>query len=110
MSEADKIYTLSKTRAIELVKTYGPKALFKLLSSNWTGLLQTGSEMYTDHITRKTLEEERETFMAIKNAVLEFLRHIESKDIRIVQGAFNSSAAFTTMFQSAALLAIPLVC
>ncbi|KAK5188245.1 hypothetical protein LTR47_011864 [Exophiala xenobiotica] len=44
--------------------------------------------------------------MEIKAALPKLLDIIESKEIRVVQGAFNSTPAFITTFQSTALLSI----
>jgi hypothetical protein len=48
--------SISKDQAIEILRTHEPKVLFNILSSNYGGVLQVGSVVYTDCAIRKTAE------------------------------------------------------
>jgi hypothetical protein len=52
-------------QATELLKKCGPEILFKILTANYGGLLQTGSAVYTDYKTRDALEEQRPAFLSL---------------------------------------------
>jgi len=74
--------------------------------------LQIGSALYTDHVTRQTLrqshKDQQEAFRNLKKAIPDLISLVKSKEIRVVQGAFNSGPLFTTAFQSVAALQIAL--
>jgi hypothetical protein len=108
MTEPGTITRLTKDQVHEFIRTYGLEAFFLRLSNNsqTLGLL---SQVYTDYRTRQTSAEQTTTFNAFRDALPKLLDIIEAKEIRVVHGAFNSSAAFTAVSQSAALAAIPAV-
>ncbi|KUJ09084.1 uncharacterized protein LY89DRAFT_788490 [Mollisia scopiformis] len=108
MEHTTTINSLSKMEAFVLLKKYGPEALLKAVSKNYVGLAQTISGVFTDHNARQTFEEQRKVYEAINKAIPELLKLIESKEIRVVQNAFNSTPAFVSVFQSTALIAIGL--
>ncbi|KAH8894021.1 hypothetical protein GQ53DRAFT_821142 [Thozetella sp. PMI_491] len=101
------ISSLTREEASRLIRKYGNKGINFL----WTcagDVLQTGSQLYTDSAARGAHAQQQEAFKALKNAIPEFLNIIESKEIHVIHNSFNSSSAFTTAFQSTALVAIPL--
>jgi hypothetical protein len=100
--------SLSKDQTKELLRKYGLEVLFDILARNYTGLLQTGSAVYTDCVARQAFEEQRQAFQVFKKAIPELINRVESKEIRVAEGAFNSAPPFTTAFQSIAALGIVL--
>ncbi len=94
--------SISKDRAIEILRTHRPKVLFNILSSNYRGVLQVGSAVYTDYAIRKTAEQQRKAFEAFEKfmpkAMLELINLVQSKENRVPEGAFNSLPHFTTAF------------
>jgi hypothetical protein len=109
MSVSPVFASLNNDQAKELLIKHGPKILFDTLTKNYGGLLQTGSSLYTDYKTRQGIEEQHQALEAFKEALPKLINLIESMEIRVPPGAFNSSPYFTTAFQSVAALGTVLI-
>ncbi|KAF9774988.1 hypothetical protein IL306_006949 [Fusarium sp. DS 682] len=89
--------TLTRKRAIDLVRTWGPVAIstfYARAASLKEGKAWTQQEM---------------TFREMQEAIPKLLAHIEQKEIRLVPNAFNSTPDFIAYFQTAAMGAVPLI-
>jgi hypothetical protein len=103
------IKSLTRGEFKDKLKKYGLPALCWLFTGDFYEKLKTGSQLYTDFTARQTHGEERKAAEEFRETLPKIVELIESKEIRVVPDAFNSSAAYTAMFQSAALVAISLV-
>lgn len=94
---APMILSLTPEAAKQIVRRYGLQTALLALEV-WRG--------YRDGRASKQQEQ---AFKTMDDAIPRLLNSVESKEIRIVPGAFNSSAAFTAKLQTAALISISLV-
>jgi hypothetical protein len=90
----------------DLLQRCGVERLFNLLFGGVSGLAMTGSSLHTDRRTRQAAEAQRLAAEDFRRALPQLLRVVQSKEVRIVQGAFNSTPAFIDLFTCAALLGI----
>ncbi|RKK69597.1 hypothetical protein BFJ71_g17722, partial [Fusarium oxysporum] len=58
---------------------------------------------------RRASRQQEQTYQEIRDALPQSLNSIQAREIRVVPNAFNSTPAFLTYFQAAALGSIPLV-
>ncbi|KIL90099.1 hypothetical protein FAVG1_06837 [Fusarium avenaceum] len=80
-----------------------------LVIRNGPSALKELNEMATRYEEGRAHSQQRKTFKEIQEALPKLLKLIEQKDIRVVQNAFNSTPAFVTTFETAAIAAIPLL-
>ncbi|RSL79877.1 hypothetical protein CDV31_017169, partial [Fusarium ambrosium] len=108
MTNLDIIQSLGQEQLTDLIKKYGAQALKALLRQKALEAAGLGSQVYTDYVARQAYAEQGEAFKELGKAATEFSKRLQSKEIRIVHEAFNSSSVFTIAFQSAAVVAISL--
>jgi hypothetical protein len=94
-----------------ILQTLSKEAVRQLLLPFLAGGAQLGSSLWTDHKTRLAAAKHAEAAEAVRKiaAKLEvdipkILDNIESREVRIIKNAFNSSAAYTNGFMRAAIV------
>ncbi|KAI9041898.1 uncharacterized protein KD926_006444 [Aspergillus affinis] len=90
------IASLTREAAAGLIQRHGSEAVIAALRA-WVQY-NSGRSSNLGH---------EEAMKQAKNAIPSFLNNIESNDLRVIPGAFNSSPEFIAMFQAEALVAIP---
>ncbi|KAJ9301214.1 hypothetical protein DTO271G3_1349 [Paecilomyces variotii] len=90
------ISSLTREAAKQLVKDIGPVV--------WAGV-----QLWNLYRDGKASEQQQQAFKAMEDTVPKLLDRVESKEIRVVPGAFNSSDGYIAKFQTAALVSIALV-
>ncbi|KAL4809829.1 hypothetical protein BDV18DRAFT_49720 [Aspergillus unguis] len=88
--------SLTREAAATLIQQHGAEAV--------TAALRAWAEYKSGRSSNLGHEE---AMKQAKNAIPSFMNNIQSNDVRIVPGAFNSSSAFIAMAQAQALVAIP---
>ncbi|KAH8433971.1 uncharacterized protein LDX57_011607 [Aspergillus melleus] len=90
------IASLTREAAAVLIQRHGSEAVIAALRA-WAQY-NSGRSSNLGH---------EDAMKQAKNAIPSFLSNIQSNDLRVFPGAFNSSAEFIAMFQAEALVAIP---
>lgn len=90
------IRSLTKEQALEIAKRYGPPALLYL------------QQLLNGRREGKAWEKQGQTFEQIKDALPQLLQDIQTREIKVVPQAFNSTPTFVEYFQTAALGTITL--
>ncbi|KAG6996115.1 hypothetical protein FocnCong_v015559 [Fusarium oxysporum f. sp. conglutinans] len=98
MSLADPrtIASLNYQQALQLARQLGPLVL---------GL----SQLLTQRGERRASRQQEQTYQEVRDALPQLLNGIQAREIRVVPSAFNSTPAFLTYFEAAALGSISLV-
>lgn len=90
------IASLTKETVAVLIQRHGSEAVIAALKA-WAQY-NNGRSSNLGH---------EEAMRQAKNAIPNFLHNVESNSLRVIPGAFNSSPEFIAMFQTEALVAIP---
>ncbi|KAL1856722.1 hypothetical protein Plec18167_002442 [Paecilomyces lecythidis] len=91
------INTISREAAKALVKRYGAEALLG------------GMQLWSHYRSGQASKEQQQAFEAMKESIPKVVDHVEKKEIKVIRGAFNSSADYIAKFQAAAQLSLAIV-
>ncbi|GAD96545.1 hypothetical protein FG10452.1 [Paecilomyces variotii No. 5] len=93
----DPISTLNREAAKALVKRYGADVLLG------------GVQLWSHYRSGKASKEQQQAYKAMKESLPKVVDHVKNKEIKVIQGAFNSSAEYIAKFQAVALVSIAIV-
>ncbi|RDW63071.1 uncharacterized protein DSM5745_10182 [Aspergillus mulundensis] len=90
------IASLSSKQVRQYIRKYGVQAVL------------AAQQAYAQWRDGRASKQKEQTYKSIEAAIPEIIESVESKEIRVVPEAFNSSAPFIAKFQGAALVSIAL--
>ncbi|KAL4877083.1 hypothetical protein BJY04DRAFT_222402 [Aspergillus karnatakaensis] len=96
--------SLSKEAAMAWIKKNGVQAFL----AAWQAVNAYREGQATSQ-RAQTARQKEQAYEAIEKAIPTLLERVQPKEINIISGAFNSTAPFLNRFESAALIAIPLL-